>query len=351
MRALTPEENFLWQRRIPLPRKLRLVIDSDAKNEVDDQFAISWALRSPERFQVEAVYAVPFSHTAYRHNLGQKDYQDGEIPGEGMKKSYQEIRRLFSLLGQDPEGRVFRGADHFLEALDKPVDSDAVQDLIHRAMASDEPLYVAAIGAATNIASALLLEPALTERITVVWLGGQPVSFSHGQEFNLTQDIFAAQILFRSGVPLIWIPCMTVASQLSLSDSDVREKLLEKSDIGTYLAQIVLEQFPNLQKAVTRANTQYGINLAGQDDLPQAYRDLFPSKSVAWSRTIWDVSTIGFLKNPNWVLTRLEPAPILLPDCRWQMPDGQSSPIRVAHYCQRDLLLGDLIACLQDSTK
>ena len=79
MRVLTPEENFLWQRRIPLPGKLRLVIDSDAKNEVDDQFAISWALRSPERFQVEAVYAVPFSHTSYRHNLGQKDYQDGSV--------------------------------------------------------------------------------------------------------------------------------------------------------------------------------------------------------------------------------------------------------------------------------
>lgn len=347
MRTLTPGEKFLWQRRIPLPGKLRLVIDSDAKNEVDDQFAISWAIRSPERFRVEAVYAVPFSHTTYRHNLGQKDYLDGEIPGEGMEKSYQEIRKLFSLLGQDPEGRVFRGADRFLEASDKPVDSEAARDLIRRAMASEEPLYVAAIGAATNIASALLLEPALAERITVVWLGGQPVSFSHGQEFNLTQDIFAAQVLFRSGVPLIWIPCMTVASQLSLSDADVREKLLGKSDIGTYLAQIVLEQFPNLQKAVTRAETQYGINLAGQDDLPKAYRDLFSSKAVAWSRTIWDISTIGFLKNPNWVLTRLEPTPVLLPDCRWQMPNGQSGSIRVAHYCQRDLLLGDLLECLQ----
>ena len=50
--------------------RLRIVIDSDAKNEVDDQFAIAWALRSPERFQIEAVYAAPFSHTVFRHNIG-----------------------------------------------------------------------------------------------------------------------------------------------------------------------------------------------------------------------------------------------------------------------------------------
>ena len=37
--------------RLQIPAgKLHLVIDSDAKNEVDDQFAIAWALRSKERF-------------------------------------------------------------------------------------------------------------------------------------------------------------------------------------------------------------------------------------------------------------------------------------------------------------
>ena len=59
---LTQEE---IRSRLTIPTgKLRLVIDTDAKNEVDDQFAIAWALRSKERFSVEAVYAAPFSHTA-----------------------------------------------------------------------------------------------------------------------------------------------------------------------------------------------------------------------------------------------------------------------------------------------
>lgn len=96
------------------PGRIRLVIDSDAKNEIDDQFAIAWALRSPERFQVEAVYAAPFSHTVFQHNLGNMDYPVVELPDVGMEQSYQEICKIFDLLGQDREVREYfeeNGAD------------------------------------------------------------------------------------------------------------------------------------------------------------------------------------------------------------------------------------------------
>jgi len=37
-----------------------MVLDTDTYNEVDDQFAVVYALRSPERLRVEALYAAPF---------------------------------------------------------------------------------------------------------------------------------------------------------------------------------------------------------------------------------------------------------------------------------------------------
>ena len=83
-------------------------------------------------------------------------------------------------------------------------------------MSSEETLYVAAIGAPTNIASALLMEPELVKKIVVIWLGGQPLYFPHGIEFNLMQDIEASRVLFNSGVPLVLIPCMNVASLLTI---------------------------------------------------------------------------------------------------------------------------------------
>lgn len=337
-------EEMRRQRMMVPPGKIRLVIDSDAKNEVDDQFAIAWALRSPERFEVEAVYAAPFSHTAYYRNLKEPEPEIYECPREGMEKSYQEICKLFSLLGEDTRGRVFRGAEHYIE--DGPVDSEAVEDLIARGMASEEPLYVVAIGAATNVASALMRRPELADHIVVIWLGGQPPHFPYGIEFNLTQDIKAARQLFESRVPLIWVPCMGVASLLSLSDADVREKLLGKSPICTYLAEIVLEQFTDLKKAVTRANNQRRYGMRQRDDLPWEYLEQFSSHAVSWSRTIWDISTIAFLKNPNWTPSCLCPAPVLLEDCRYDSPLPDRHAIRVVNYCQRDLIFGDLLACL-----
>ncbi len=331
--------------RLTVPAgKIHIVIDSDAKNEVDDQFAISWALRSPERFAVEAVYAVPFSHTYFHRNLGNPDFPVFECPKAGMESSYQEVKKLFGLLGESCENRVFRGAEHYIE--DGAVMSEAVEDLIARGMASEKPLYVVAIGAATNVASALMAEPRLADHIVVVWLGGQPPHFPYGIEFNLTQDIKAAQYLFNCGVPLIWVPCMGVASLLSLSDADVREKLLNKSRIGTYLAQIVLEQFTGLEKAVTRAVNHRRLSMRGWDDMSEEYLSQFTSSYVSWSRTIWDVSAIAFLKNPNWTVSTLIPSPVLGDDCSYGTTGTGRHKIRMVNYCQRDLIFGDMLSCL-----
>ena len=61
MKYLPTDIERIKHRLSPPPGKIKLVIDSDAGNEVDDQFAIAWALCSPKRFDIEAVYAAPFS--------------------------------------------------------------------------------------------------------------------------------------------------------------------------------------------------------------------------------------------------------------------------------------------------
>jgi len=328
------------------PGQIRLVIDSDAKNEIDDQYAIAWALRSPERFRVEAVYAVPFSHNVFRRNLGLPEGDYREDPAVGMARSHEEIRKLYGLLGIDPEGHVFRGAESYLPADLSPVDSDAVRDLIRRGMSSEEPLYVAAIGAATNVASALLAEPRLKDRIVVVWLGGQPPHFGHGYEFNMGQDIRAAQVLFNSGVPLVWVPCMGVASGLTFSDDEARCKLNGKSRIGTYLTDIILGQFTGMEKALSRAKTHRTLQLSGQEDADEEYFAQFTSSHVAWSRTVWDIATVAWLKNPGWCASKLIPSVVLRDDCTYGPEDRRRHCIRAVRYCQRDLIFGDLVACL-----
>ena len=49
---------------IPPPgQRLRVVIDSDAKNEIDDQWAIALAILSPERFQIEGFVGANFANS------------------------------------------------------------------------------------------------------------------------------------------------------------------------------------------------------------------------------------------------------------------------------------------------
>lgn len=334
------------RKKMTIPNsRIRLVIDTDAKNEVDDQFAVSWAIRSPDRFNVEAVYAAPFSFECMKISRLQ-----GGSPAEGMNASYEELIKLYSLLGENPSGKVFRGSDNYISKTGKAVESDAAKDLIHRAMSSDETLYVAAIGAPTNVASALMMEPELVKKIVVIWLGGQPLYFEHGIEFNLMQDIEASRVLFNSGVPLIYVPCMSVASSLTLTKPEIETHMIGKNAISNYLAEIVLQGFPDEKYAGIMPSIFRNLYLAKLEDQGEEYLAQFPpTEHAAWSRIIWDISVIAFLKNPVWMLSNLQPSPVLQDDFFWGPKDSSRHSIRVVNYCHRDLVFGDMFACLGEN--
>ena len=190
------------ERLTPPSGPVRMVLDTDTYNEIDDQFAVVQSLLSPDRLDVEALYAAPF------HN----NRSDG--PADGMQKSYEEILRLLERLDVSPDGFVHKGSTQFLTGPESAVCSDAARDLVARAHQSEAPLYVVAIGAITNVASALMLDPSIVEKIVVVWLGGQPYHWPSAREFNLQQDLHASRLIFDCGVPLIQVPCQAVASHL-----------------------------------------------------------------------------------------------------------------------------------------
>lgn len=345
--------------RFPTEEIVDVVIDTDAYNEVDDQFAIAWALRSPQRLNVEAVYAAPFCSLAIAKMLPEGQVvppitAEGVGPGihfaaspaEGMEKSYQEILHLFSLMGIPARGKVFRGSHTYVaDNGSQPVQSEAAQDLIRRAMARPEGkrLYVLAIGAITNVASALMMEPSIADKITLVWLGGQPPYYKNGAEFNLVQDIPAVQHVLNCGVPLVLIPCMGVASHLTLTLPELDTQLIGKSKIGTYLGQIVREAVNPSPESITR-DDWLGYN-CGMDDVPADVKKLFTTTSSAWSRTIWDISAVSYVLSPNWTTTCLYPAPILNDDMTWSA-DPNRHPIRLCTHVRRDPVFGDLFAKL-----
>lgn len=329
--------------KLALPEgKIRMVLDTDTFNEVDDQFAVAYALMSPEKLDVQAVYAAPFSSTFFDNLLPGSDVKapmTSDI-AEGLEQSYQEIIKIFGLLEMNPEGRVFRGSKRYMEKEGQPVDSDAARDLVKRAMSSEETLYVVAIGEITNIASAILMEPEIIKKIVIVWLGGHPMHWPHTREFNLGQDPIATRTVLDSGVPLVLVPCMGVASHLTTTAPELEACLKGKSKIGTFLADTVISQLAP-EEADNMLSLFRLTYLKEVDDYPADEKEEHEFSAMAPSRIIWDISTIGYLINPHWCPSTLVPAPRLTEDIRWDHDDSRHK-IRVCNFVYRDGIFGDL---------
>lgn len=324
---------------------LQVVIDSDTYNEVDDQFAIAYALLSPERLNVQAVYAAPFSSLLFAKRLGIKlplmMTQDLEV---GMQQSLDESRKLHRLLAIDPEGRTFAGSTEYLKSKDVPVDSPAARDLVKRAMESKETLYVLAISEITNVASAILMEPEIIRKIVIVWLAGQPVDWPTAFEFNLGQDILASQLILDCGVPLVLVPCMSVASNLTTTAPELEYYIKGKSAVGTFLADTVIQQLnPEITgRMLSVFNLTYN---KGLDD----YAGESPNSDsmLAPSRIIWDISTVAYAVNHNWCPSTLIPTPVLNDDITWTPGDASRHAMRVVNFIYRDAVFGDMFAKIQ----
>lgn len=291
------------EQRLALPGgKVQAVVDSDTYNEIDDQFAVSYAMLSPERMEIEAIYAAPF------HNERSNSARDG------MEKSYEEILRILGRLGKPSVGFAHKGSDRFMEGPTKPVESPAARDLIRKALEPRTgPLYVITIGAPTNVSSALLMEPRILNRIVVVWLGGQPFDFPTAREFNLYQDIHASRVLYDSGVALVDVPTRNVSEHLRTTVPEVNAHLRGKSSIADYLAS-EYEKFTN---------------------------ERLPNPEFPLSRVIWDISTVAWLVNPSWVPSSVVPSPVLTDDFKYKREAGRH-PVRVATYVDRDRVFNDL---------
>jgi len=283
---------------------VRAVLDTDTYNEIDDQFALVQMLLSPDRIRLEAIYAAPFFN----------DRSTG--PGHGMELSYQEILQLLERLDVSPAGLVHRGVTDYVGSSRTARAAPAVDDLIARARASspESPLYVVAIAAISNVASALLLAPDIADRIVVVWLGGHALEWPNQREFNLKQDVGGAQVLFDSGVPVVNLPCMGVVSHLHSSVPEIERYVEPFGEIGRFLAM----RFK-----------QYARD--GQ------YR--------GWSKEIWDMAPVGWLLEPDWAPTVLVPTPILTEQVTYSV-DRNRHPMRYATYIRRDPILQDFFAKL-----
>jgi inosine-uridine nucleoside N-ribohydrolase len=279
-------------------------MDTDTFNEIDDQFAIAQMMLSPERFDVEAIYAAPFFING--RSTG---------PADGMEKSYDEILRLLERLNISDKGLVHKGVREYVGPEKHAREAPAVDDLISRARSAtpEAPLYVIAIAAISNIASAMIKAPDIADRTVVVWLGGHGLEWPHTREFNLRQDVGGAQLLFDSAVPLVWVPCLGVTSDLHSTVPEIERYVEPCGAIGAFLA-MRFKEYSHVHKG--------------------------------WSKRIWDMAPVGWLLDSDWAPSVLTSAPMLSDQMTWSR-DHRRHQIRYVNGINRDAMFQDLIRKLE----
>ena len=300
----------LLKNLIPPEGRVDVVLDTDTFNEIDDQFAISYLLHAEEKLNPIRFYAAPF------HN----DKSSG--PEDGMLKSYEEILHLLRLADrEDLEECVLEGSPRYLHDENTPVLSHAAQDRSKLAMeySPEFPLYVVAIGAITNIASALLLNPAIAENIVIVWLGGNARHVSHNMEFNMMQDVAAARVVMGSGAPYVQLPCEGVVRQFTVSGPELRHWLSGKNPLADYLAENTIQE-------------------------AEAY-----AAGTPWTRVIWDVTAVAWLLDTDGKFFTSRILPIRLPDYSHHYEEAeQDTPMCYVDSVDRDALMTDLFRRLTE---
>lgn len=287
-----------------MPQRRRVIVDTDAKNEADDQYAIVHALLSPTldvRGLVPAHFGVERSATS-------------------MLDSRAEVDLLLQLMGLEGSITVANGAERGIADESTPAPS-AGADLIvaeSRLASADDPLFVAFLGPLTDMATAILTDPEIVHRdVVVVWIGGMghDVDWSYDAvEFNLRNDIAAANVVFGSGITVWQIPA-TVYTMVSVGYAELEERIGGTSKLADYLIEQLVE--------------------FNESHHPEPIE----------SRSLGDSPAISVILNPRGGVSRTVPAPRF--GSQGGYLPGSGHPVRVFDTVDVRYLLEDMFAKLR----
>ena len=282
---------------IPDYKKIRVIIDTDTACEADDPFAIVHALLSP-KLLVKGICATHFAQM------------------DSMERSFAEIETILAAMNLDVP--VYRGQTGPLVS-DKTV-SEAASFIVAEAMREDErPLFVLCQGAITNVAKAIETEPAIAERMTVIWIGTHGSAYGPApfREFNAGNDVEAANFVLGKAARL-WLVPSYVYTTVHIGIAEIERRIAPCGKIGRHL-------FENL----IRYNYSEGAGW---------------TQGESWS--LGDSPAIALAINPGCGRFEMASAPRVLPDTASEECPG-NPVIRIYKDVDSRYILEDLVAKLE----
>lgn len=312
--------------RSPGGARFRVISDNDYAGDPDGLFQLAHHLLSPS---VE-VRAVIGSHLA----VGDPFDPSGRSAANGAAAA----TTVLELLGRAGEVPVITGSELPLVSSTEPQRSAAAEVIVAEAMRDDTdlPLFVVLGAGLTELASAYLLEPAIADRLTAVWIGGPehtelgavPPPNAAPIEYNLNIDLLAGQVIFDSPIPLWQVP-RNAYRECIASMSELISRVRSRGELGAHLYQTLVDVFEMV--------APHGLNMGEVYVLGDSPLVLLTALQT------------GFEADPASSAYDLVPRP-RLDDHGAYVANPKGAPIRIYSGLDVRLMLEDLYAKLELAT-
>jgi hypothetical protein len=301
--------------------KTRVLLDSDANNELDDQHAIAYLLFNGDYFDVEGITV------------------NKTVNGGDVDQHFKEAERVVKLCDLHEKITIYKGANGTFEEIKNHINEpnfdgmDAVNFIIERAhVKSDRKLVLLPVGKLTNIALALYKDPSIASKVRIVWLGS---NYPEPGEYNQVNDISALQYLLdvETDFEIVTVrydkPSGTSAVQALLSDIEMKMP---------GLGPVISEPVPGRHGNAFTNFGDYSLSL---------FRNIDDYDGNPPSRALYDMAAIAIVKNPSWAVPSKMPSPELV-DGTWIDRPDNTHEITIWENFDKEKIMKDFYNSMED---
>jgi purine nucleosidase len=291
--------------------RLKVLFDTDANNELDDQHALAYLLFNGDIFDVVGVTV------------------NATRSGGDIHEQYEEAKRVMQLCNLYGKIPLHKGANGSFAEIRKNLEnnrfdgSEAVDFIIQQAHAvGKEKLVLLPVGKLTNIALALQKDPSIASKVRIVWLGS---NYPEPGEYNQNNDTASMNYLLNLDVPFEMV---TVRYRQPSGTAAVKAHRSEINQIMPGLGPVATAPVTGRHGGTFTNFGDYSINLYEHIQTSDGYRSLF------------DMAAVAIVKDPSWAERKEIPAPILI-DNKWvDRPDNKRMMVLWENF-NRDAIMGD----------
>jgi len=299
-------------------KKIPIILDTDANNELDDQHAIAYMLFSQDIFDIRAITV-------------NETYSGGEL-----KNHVDEATRIVNLCGFENRIKIIPGASGNFNEISKNINekefdgNKAVNFIIETAeKMKNEKLILVPIGKLTNISLALHKRPEIAKKIKVIWLGS---NWPKPGEYNLKNDPSSVNTILEN--PEVEFEIVTVrygeksgTDAVKISVNEIKRKMrglgpkIKKSVVGRHGGK-----FNNFGDYSIELFVKYGHD----------------------TRPLFDLCALSILKNPNWA-EKKSISKVSFNGLNWTLNGKKDRKITFWENFKRKEIIDDFIKTLKRS--